>query len=138
MPRSMLASGKIREGESNGRPVFHIPDLPGRAGGHVTSSPASRSSARAMNIRSSISGASPPSPAGLQSLPRLLLSRRPQGEHDGAGDRHSGQEIITKDNAMISTDGVVFFQVLDAAKAAYEVSTSMSRCSSSRRPTCAR
>jgi regulator of protease activity HflC (stomatin/prohibitin superfamily) len=33
-----------------------------------------------------------------------------------------GQEIITKDNAMISTDGVVFFQVLDASKAAYEVS----------------
>jgi regulator of protease activity HflC (stomatin/prohibitin superfamily) len=33
-----------------------------------------------------------------------------------------GQEIITKDNAMISTDGVVFFQVLDAAKAACEVS----------------
>jgi len=31
------------------------------------------------------------------------------------------QEIITKDNAMVSTDGVVFFQVLDAAKAAYEV-----------------
>ena len=33
-----------------------------------------------------------------------------------------GQEIITKDNAMVSTDGVVFFQVLDAARAAYEVS----------------
>ena len=33
-----------------------------------------------------------------------------------------GQEIITRDNAMISTDGVVFFQVLDAPKAAYEVS----------------
>ncbi len=33
-----------------------------------------------------------------------------------------GQEIITRDNAMIQTDGVVFFQVLDAAKAAYEVS----------------
>lgn len=32
------------------------------------------------------------------------------------------QEIITRDNAMISTDAVVFFQVLDAAKAAYEVS----------------
>ena len=32
-----------------------------------------------------------------------------------------GQEIITKDNAMIAVDGVVFFQVLDAAKAAYEV-----------------
>jgi regulator of protease activity HflC (stomatin/prohibitin superfamily) len=32
------------------------------------------------------------------------------------------QEVITKDNAMVSVDGVVFFQVLDAAKAAYEVS----------------
>ncbi len=31
------------------------------------------------------------------------------------------QEVITKDNAMVSVDGVVFFQVLDAAKAAYEV-----------------
>ena len=31
------------------------------------------------------------------------------------------QEIITKDNAMVRVDGVVFFQVLDAAKAAYEV-----------------
>ena len=33
-----------------------------------------------------------------------------------------GQELITKDNAMVAVDGVVFFQVLDAAKAAYEVS----------------
>jgi regulator of protease activity HflC (stomatin/prohibitin superfamily) len=32
------------------------------------------------------------------------------------------QEIITKDNAMVRVDGVVFYQVLDAAKAAYEVS----------------
>jgi regulator of protease activity HflC (stomatin/prohibitin superfamily) len=32
------------------------------------------------------------------------------------------QEVITKDNAMVSVDGVVFYQVLDAAKAAYEVS----------------
>jgi len=32
------------------------------------------------------------------------------------------QEIITKDNAMVRVDGVVFFQVLNAAKAAYEVS----------------
>ena len=31
------------------------------------------------------------------------------------------QEIITRDNAHVSVDGVVFFQVLDAAKAAYEV-----------------
>lgn len=31
------------------------------------------------------------------------------------------QEVITKDNAMIRVDGVVFFQVLNAAQAAYEV-----------------
>lgn len=31
------------------------------------------------------------------------------------------QEVITKDNAMVGVDGVVFFQVLDAARAAYEV-----------------
>ena len=31
------------------------------------------------------------------------------------------QEVITKDNAAVRVDGVVFFQVLDAAKAAYEV-----------------
>jgi len=31
------------------------------------------------------------------------------------------QEIITRDNAMVKVDGVVFFQVLDAAKASYEV-----------------
>ncbi len=31
------------------------------------------------------------------------------------------QEVITKDNAMVTADGVVFFQVLDAAKSAYEV-----------------
>jgi regulator of protease activity HflC (stomatin/prohibitin superfamily) len=31
------------------------------------------------------------------------------------------QEVITKDNAMVTVDGVVFYQVLDAAKASYEV-----------------
>lgn len=31
------------------------------------------------------------------------------------------QEVITRDNAMIQVDGVVFYQVLDAAKAAYEI-----------------
>lgn len=32
------------------------------------------------------------------------------------------QEVITRDNAMVTVDGVVFYQVMDAAKAAYEVS----------------
>lgn len=31
------------------------------------------------------------------------------------------QDVITKDNARVTVDGVVFYQVLDAAKAAYEV-----------------
>lgn len=31
------------------------------------------------------------------------------------------QEIITKDNAMVKVDGVVFYQILNAGKAAYEV-----------------
>ena len=35
-------------------------------------------------------------------------------------DVHS-QEVITKDNAMVTADGVVFYQVLDAARSAYEV-----------------
>ena len=33
------------------------------------------------------------------------------------------QDVITKDNAVVKVDGVVYFQVLDAAKAAYEVAT---------------
>ena len=31
------------------------------------------------------------------------------------------QDVITRDNAVVRVDGVVFFQVLDAAKASYEV-----------------
>ncbi|MFO1172839.1 MAG: SPFH domain-containing protein [Hyphomicrobiaceae bacterium] len=31
------------------------------------------------------------------------------------------QEVITRDNAMVRVDGVAFYQVLDAAQAAYEV-----------------
>ncbi len=31
------------------------------------------------------------------------------------------QEVITKDNAMVTADGVVFYQVINAAKASYEV-----------------
>ena len=32
------------------------------------------------------------------------------------------QEVITKDNATIRVDGVIFFQIIDAARASYEVS----------------
>src|SRR5579859_3819426 len=31
------------------------------------------------------------------------------------------QEVITKDNATVTVDGVAFYQVFDAAKASYEV-----------------
>lgn len=31
------------------------------------------------------------------------------------------QEVITKDNALVKVDGVIFYQVLNSAKAAYEV-----------------
>ncbi len=31
------------------------------------------------------------------------------------------QEVITKDNAMVKVDGIVFIQVMDAAAAAYRV-----------------
>jgi regulator of protease activity HflC (stomatin/prohibitin superfamily) len=31
------------------------------------------------------------------------------------------QEVITKDNAMVTVDGVAFYQILDAARARYEV-----------------
>ncbi len=31
------------------------------------------------------------------------------------------QEVITKDNAMVTANGIIFFQVIDAAKAAYQI-----------------
>src|SRR5262250_933934 len=32
------------------------------------------------------------------------------------------QQVITKDNASVTVDGITFFQVFDAAKASYEIS----------------
>jgi regulator of protease activity HflC (stomatin/prohibitin superfamily) len=34
-----------------------------------------------------------------------------------------GQQVITKDNASVTVDGIAFFQVFDAAKASYEISS---------------
>ncbi|MCB1377620.1 MAG: paraslipin, partial [Alphaproteobacteria bacterium] len=31
------------------------------------------------------------------------------------------QEVITRDNAMVKVDGIAFYQVIDAARATYEV-----------------
>ena len=43
------------------------------------------------------------------------------------------QEVITSDNATVTVDGVTFYQVLDAARAAYEV-TGPARTPSSTSP----
>ena len=89
---------------------------------------ASRSSARAINTRSSISAASPPPRApGFNFYPAFFYRVGRKVNMMEQVIDIPGQEIITKDNAMISTDGVVFFQVLDAAKAAYEVSRPVRR-----------
>ena len=49
------------------------------------------------------------------------VRRGTQGEHDGAGAGCAQPGSDHQDNAAVRVDGVVFFQVLDAAKAAYEV-----------------
>ncbi|MCX7338794.1 MAG: SPFH/Band 7/PHB domain protein [Alphaproteobacteria bacterium] len=33
------------------------------------------------------------------------------------------QDVITKDNAVVTVDGIIFYQILDAAQSAYEVSS---------------
>jgi regulator of protease activity HflC (stomatin/prohibitin superfamily) len=60
-------------------------------------------------------------PAGLSLIiPYIDRVGRKLSMMEGVLDIPS-QEVISKDNATVTADGVMFFQVLDAAKAAYEI-----------------
>ena len=48
-------------------------------------------------------------------------SGRGAAKHDGDCSRSPATKRITRDNAVVTVDAIVFYQVLDAAKAAYEV-----------------
>ena len=52
---------------------------------------------------------------GLNIIVPIIDRIGAQNEHDGAACMDvPSQEVITRDNATVTVDGVVFFQVLDA------------------------
>ncbi len=51
----------------------------------------------------------------------VCRQHRPQAFHDGRSARNPQPGVITRDNATVTADAISFYQVVDAAKAAYEV-----------------
>ena len=100
----------------------------GRLEGTLTEKLATRPELIAPDARTSVERLVQEAPrlrARLDEVARINLASQRIRVH---GDYHLGQvldvpeqEVITRDNAMVKVDGVVFYKVLDAAKAAYEV-----------------
>jgi len=60
---------------------------------------------------------------GLNIIIPYFDPRRPQDQHDGAGDQHSRAGGDHQGQTPpVTVDGVAFYQVFNAAKASYEVS----------------
>src|SRR5688572_19678558 len=64
-----------------------------------------------------------PNYAGAGAAPDQSVHRRyrPQDQCPETVLEIPAQNVITKDNASVVVDGIVFFQVVDASRAAYEV-----------------
>jgi regulator of protease activity HflC (stomatin/prohibitin superfamily) len=75
-----------------------------------------------LNGQSRISAATPTLTPGLHILIPVMERGSRMNMKEQVMDIPS-QDIITRDNAMVRVDGVAFYQVLNAAKASYEVNS---------------